>query len=265
MGAHVTTKEGVISVKGLSISVSHLTPPRPRPDPAPVIVFLHEALGSVRQWKDFPARLCAETRLHGLVMDRLGHGRSSPVPQPRSADYLREEGEESLALALRAAGIERPILFGHSDGGSIALYYAAAQPTTALIAEAAHVFVEPVTLAGIRQFGNTWATTNVSQRLAMSHGDKTDALFHNWHDTWLSPAFSGFDMRDRLPKIACPSLIVQGANDQYGSAAQVQAIVAGIGAAAQGWIIPSCGHIPHFEHDVAVIRKASDFLHEVLR
>jgi pimeloyl-ACP methyl ester carboxylesterase len=257
----VSTTSRSYSLEGHAVAASWLTPARVRGEP--VIVFLHEALGSIRQWKDFPAGLCAATELRGLVFDRLGHGLSSPLPGRRSPDYLREEGEDRLPEILRAAGIDRPVLFGNSDGGSIALYFAAAHAATAVICEAAHVVLEEFTLEGIRRFADSWATTDVAQRLARSHGDKTEALFHNWHDTWLSPAFARFDMTDRLSRITCPSLVIQGGLDQYGSAAQVKAIVDGIGAPARAWILPEAGHAPHLEQQELVIDRVRAFLSEV--
>jgi len=245
-------------VKGHALAARWLAPERCRA--TPVIVFLHEALGSIAQWKDFPDRLCATAQLRGLVFDRLGHGQSPPATEPRTPDYLREQGEEWLPELLAAAAIDRPILFGHSDGGSIALYYAAVAKPAALVTEAAHVFIEELTLQGIRAFGDSWTATDVARRLARHHGDKTEALFRAWHDGWLTPAFRAFDMTDRLGRITCPSLIVQGENDQYGSPAQIDAIVRGIGAPARRWLLPGCGHAPHLEHEALVVREVAAFL-----
>jgi len=261
---NVVRSEERLVVKGQPLAARWLAQARCR---APsVIVFLHEALGSVEQWKDFPDRLCAAAELRGLVFDRLGHGRSPPDTEPRTVDYLRAEGEERLPQLLAAAGVDRPILFGHSDGGSIALYYAAASAPgpAALIAEAAHVFVEELTLRGIRAFGDSWEATDVRQRLARYHGDKTEAVYRAWHDTWLTPPFRAFDMTDRLARIRCPSLIVQGDGDEYGSPAQVEAIVRGIGGAARPWLVPGCGHAPHLEQEALVTREVARFLREIV-
>ncbi|HEX2660745.1 MAG TPA: alpha/beta hydrolase [Polyangia bacterium] len=249
-------------VRGQGLAARWLTPERSTRDE--VIVFLHDALGSIEQWKDFPDRLCAVTGMRGLVFDRLGHGRSPPLSGPRTLDYLREQGEDWLPALLAAAAIEKPVLFGHSDGGSIALFYAAAHAPAALIAEAAHVFVEPLTLQGLRAFGERWATTDIRQRLERHHGDKTLALYSAWHDTWLSPPFAAFDMTARLPHITCPSLIIQGSDDPYGTVAQVEAIVGGVGARARAWLLPDTGHVPHLEQKELVARTVADFLADSL-
>jgi pimeloyl-ACP methyl ester carboxylesterase len=250
-------------VKGQALAVRRLTPQRCRAEP--VIVFLHDALGSIGQWKDFPDRLCALAQLRGLVFDRQGHGGSPPLTAPRTVDYLREQGEEWLPELLAAAGIECPILFGHSDGGSIALHYAAVAAPVALVAEAAHVFIEEITLQGIRDFGGRWASTDVAQRLARHHGDKTEAIYRAWHDTWLSGPFRDFDMTAVLGRITCPSLIIQGSDDPYGSPAQVEAIVRGIGAPARPWILPGRGHAPHLEAKAEVAQRVADLLAEAVR
>lgn len=250
-----------------TLAARHITPQDVRDD-APVLVFLHEALGSVGQWKDVPQRLCAATGLRGLVHDRIGHGASDPFEGPRTPDYLKREGEDWLPAVLKAAGITAPpVLFGHSDGGSVALYFAAAHPVAALITEAAHVFIEEITLQGIRDFGNLWDTTNIAEKLARYHGPNTEGVFRAWHDTWLTEAFYTFDMTSRLPAITCPSLIVQGENDQYGSPAQVHAIVSGINSTGAGtaeeWFLPDCGHIPHLECKDVVVARTRTFLESV--
>jgi pimeloyl-ACP methyl ester carboxylesterase len=246
----------LLSVRGSTIAACWITPARVRGQA--VIVFLHEALGSMTQWRDFPDGLCAALGLRGFLFDRVGHGQSGALPGPRTKDYLREQAEQWLPEILSLAAIDRPVLFGHSDGGSIALFHAAARPTAALITEAAHVFVEDVTLRGIRELGRTWVGTDLSQRLARHHGDKTEALFRAWHDTWLTPEFARLDMRAILPGIKSPALIMQGDGDQYGSEAQLRAIVAG----AQAWIVPGCGHAPHLEQKQKVIARIAGWLGE---
>lgn len=265
MNAHpaVHLDDVTLTVKGRRIAARRVTPAEARAD-APVIVFLHEALGSIGQWKDVPQRLCAATGLPGLVFDRLGYGGSDGLAAERTPDYLRAEGEEWLPATLEAAGIDAPpVLFGHSDGGSIALYYAAAHPTAAMVTEAAHIVVEDITLDGIRAFG--WEQfVAVRDKLARYHGDKTEAVWRGWHDVWLRPEFRAFDMTDRLPRITCPSLIVQGEGDQYGTPEQVHGIVRGIGAPAEAWFIPDCGHVPHLEHKDTVVARTKAFLERVL-
>lgn len=266
--AAVAMEDRRLDVLGRRLAARLLTPPGAAE--GPVIVFLHEALGSIGQWKDVPQRLCAATGLRGLVYDRLGYGGSDPLEAARTPDYLRAEGEDWLPAVLAAAGVTAPpVLFGHSDGGSIALYFAAAHPTAALVTEAAHVYVEEITLQGIRDFGaDLWEATDIRDKLARYHGAKTEAVYRAWHDTWLRPEFALFDMTDRLPAIACPALIIQGEDDQYGSPAQVTDIVAGITAggrgAARSWFLPGCGHVPHLERKDEVVAATAAFLAEVI-
>lgn len=264
--ASVVSEDLTLSVFGRRIAARRLTPPDAKA--GPMIVFLHEALGSIGQWKDFPQRLCARTGLPGLAYDRLGFGGSDPLEAERTLDYLRAEGEDWLPAVLEAAGVTAPpVLFGHSDGATIALYGAAALPTAALVTEAAHIVIEEITLQGIRDFGATlWPRADIRDRLARYHGDKTETVYRAWHDTWLRPEFAAFDMTGRLPFIACPSLILQGEHDEYGSARQVTETVAGIlsggRGAARGCFLPDCGHVPHLEHKDRVADLTADFLRE---
>ena len=151
-------------------------------------MFLHEGLGSVSQWRDFPDMLCGRLRLDGLAYDRPGHGRSAEAEQARTSRYLHREAYDVLPVVLDEAAATQPILLGHSDGGTIALLFAARYPRrcAAVITEAAHVFVEEPTLAGIRAVALAWGRTDLRERLARHHGDKTEALFRAWADTWLS-------------------------------------------------------------------------------
>ncbi|MCB0553122.1 MAG: alpha/beta hydrolase [Phaeodactylibacter sp.] len=222
------------------------------------LVFLHDALGSVAQWRNFPHTLAALTGRRAIVYDRPGHGGSSPFLEKRTQDYLQHEAWEVLPQLLNALSIEKPVLIGHSDGGSIALLYATRFPATAVITEAAHVFVEDTTLEGIRQ-----AVANrkkIVKRLRKYHGEKADVLFEAWAATWLDPAYKYWDIRTLLPAIACPVLVIQGAEDAYGSAAQVQAIVAAIETLATPLLIPGCGHIPHWEAEETLMIQIRKFL-----
>ena len=226
------------------------------------LVFLHEGLGSIAQWRDFPALLCRAAGLPGLVYERWGFAGSEPLVLPRPRDYLEREAERALPALLEACAIERPILVGHSDGGSIALLYAAAFPgrPVACITEAAHAFVEAVTLEGIRLAEATWRAGGLRERLARYHGDQAETLFRGWAETWLSDDFRNWNMVARLPAIACPLLAIQGADDEYGTAAQVEAIVAGTGGPAEALIVPDCGHSPHQQQQAAVLQAMARFL-----
>lgn len=227
---------------------------------------MHDSLGCVELWRDFPERLAAATQCNYLVYDRLGYGKSGPFENPvRDKHYLEAEAT-FLHQLLVEHNLEKVILFGHSDGGSIALLTAALFPERihALITAGAHVFVEEVTLAGIRAAQEAYTTTNLPQRLAKYHGAKTDALVKAWTETWLSPAFRDWNLTAFLPQITCPALIIQGEDDEFGTPAQVEAIVAGCSGPAQAWLIPGVQHNPHKEVPEEVIKKVEFFLEQFL-
>ncbi|AUH51177.1 alpha/beta hydrolase [Chromobacterium sp. ATCC 53434] len=231
-------------------------------DPArPCLVFLHEGLGCDTMWGGFPDRLCQATGLAGLVYDRQGYGRSEPLARPRTIHYLHEYALRELPAVLAACLPDRDyILIGHSDGGSIALLHAAEQPARlkGAITVAAHVFVEDATLAGVRTAVDAWRAGKLDGLLKY-HGDKAETLFHAWSDTWLSPAFAHWSIEYALPSIACPLLALQGADDQYGSAAQLDAI-AGQTRNGRQTTLPRCGHSPHLEAPQATQQAMADFI-----
>ncbi len=232
----------------------------------PWLVFLHEGLGSIAQWKDFPAALCAELGLPGLVYERWGFGRSEPLDGPRTSRYLHDEALCSLPDVLLACGIDDYVLVGHSDGGSIALIHAAAYPEgpRAAVTEAAHVFVEDVTLAGIRAAVEAWHGAGLRGRLARYHGAQVESTFAGWADTWLSEAFREWNIEAELPGIRCPLLVIQGEGDEYGTLAQVEAIARTVSGPAETLLIPGCGHVPHFQAREAVLAATADFVRRVL-
>lgn len=234
------------------------------PDAAPdgALVFLHEGLGSIPQWQGFPEAVCRAVGARALVYERWGFGGSERLVLPRPIDYLYREAEETLPQVLAACGIERPILVGHSDGASIALLYAAAYPErpTACVSMAAHVFVEDVTIAGIRDVVTRWQDGDLRDRLMRYHGDNTETVFHGWADTWLRPDFRAWNMVDRLPRVVCPVLVMQGEDDEHGSAAQVEAIARGVSGPAETVLIPGCGHSPHLQARDAVLTRIAAFI-----
>ncbi len=231
----------------------------------PTLVFLHEALGSIGQWKGFPEDLAAASGLPGLVYERQGHGRSSPLSLPRAGDYLRHEAEVVLPAVLAAAGIDRPVLCGHSDGATIALMYAAAFPEQAAgcplacVVLAPHVMVEEVTLAGIRAADQDPRAPEIRHRLARYHGDGAEDLWRAWTETWLRPGFAACEMRADLPRIACPVLAIQGEDDAYGSDDQITLIAAGASGPVETLFLPACGHHPHLEQRPAVVEECHRF------
>ena len=227
----------------------------------PVLVFLHEGLGCTAMWRDFPARLCAATGCEGLVYDRRGYGQSSPLGAARGIHYLHGYALNELPAVLAALLPERDYwLVGHSDGGSIALIHAAERPARlrGVITEAAHVFVEAVTLEGIRAAREAWEAGKL-KGLQHFHGDKTVNIFAAWADTWLEPSFAYWNIEYLLPAIACPVLALQGSGDQYGSAAQLAAI-AGKTPHGQQQMLPACGHTPHAEAADATLDAMRRFI-----
>lgn len=226
----------------------------------PVVVFLHEGLGSARLWRDFPDALCARTGCGGLVYSRRGYGASDPPPGGRGPDYLHREALDALPAMLAALGVARPILLGHSDGASIALIHAGAGHDVAgLVLMAPHVFVEEVTLAGIRSAKTAWDGTDLPQRLGRHHGD-AHRVFHDWHDTWTSPGFRNWNIEASLPAIAAPMLVLQGEDDAYGTAAQLEAIASQAGGGCETLLLPACGHAPHRDRRDDVLDAAARFI-----
>jgi pimeloyl-ACP methyl ester carboxylesterase len=227
-----------------------------------VIVFLHEALGSILQWKSFPETLCAALGMPGIIIERRGHGGSDPLPDiPRTARYLHDytlETKKTLDELLPAE--TKIVIVGHSDGGTIALLYARHFPKNllAICTMAAHTFVEPETLAGIGPAVNAYQAGKLDG-LKRIHGDKTDRLFYAWADTWRAGSFSSWDIREEIKGILCPVLALQGTNDQYGTAAQLDSI-AGAGNNVRTVLIPDCGHHPHIEAGPVVIKAIAEWL-----
>lgn len=214
----------------------------------PTWVFLHEALGSVGQWKSFPYELCRLTGCDGVVYDRVGNGKSTPLRKAWDLDFYRVEAEVLSAL-LEALNIRRPLLFGHSDGATIALKFAATFPdrVEGVVSEAAHVIIEDVTVQGISNARVQFHTTDLPAKLSRYHGEKTDALFRSWADTWLDPALADWNMLDDLHAIRCPVLIIQGDRDDYGSRRQVDAIAENVSGAVQILWLHGTGHSPHLQ------------------
>jgi len=224
----------------------------------PHIVLLHEGLGSVTHWRDFPHRLAAATGCGALIYSRRGYGASPPLEGPRTVDYLHQEAFHELPALLEEEHIERPVLFGHSDGASIALLHASRFPTAALVLEAPHVFVEEVTIEGVRKMKSAYETTDLSRRLARYHAD-VDGVFRGWNDIWLHPGFREWNIEAALDGIACPVLLIQGEQDEFATTAQLAAIKLRI-SAAETLLIPGCGHTPHREHPETVLMHAARFL-----
>jgi pimeloyl-ACP methyl ester carboxylesterase len=217
----------------------------PPPDAAPTLVFLHEGLGSVSAWRDFPRALADATGCGALAYSRAGYGASPPTALPRAVSYMHDEAK-SLPGLLHAHGVARPILVGHSDGASIALIAvgSGAVDAHALVLEAPHVFVEDVSVEGIAAAKRAFEAGELRARLARHHADVDDA-FRGWNDVWLSPAFRAWNIERELAGVRCPTLVVQGDRDPYGTMAQVDAIERGVAGPFERVILPGVGHAPH--------------------
>jgi pimeloyl-ACP methyl ester carboxylesterase len=233
----------------------------------PILVFLHEGLGSIPQWRDFPETLCRVTGCRGLVYERLGYGGSDRASLPRPDDFLEREAEQVLPAVLHACGIDRPVLIGHSDGGTIALRFASVFPERprGVITEAAHVMLDEVTVAGVTEVARRWSDGELRSRLQRYHGDNTETMFRGWADTWLRPERCAWSITDRLRTIVCPVLAIQGADDEHGLPAQLDAIVAGVSGPAEGFLVPDCAHASHHQARAVVLERMADFVRTLMR
>lgn len=232
----------------------------------PTIVFLHDSLGSIELWRGFPKKLGELTKCNVLVYDRQGYGKSSPfTTSKRNNDYLEIEADILLEV-LEDCRIDNAILFGHSDGGSIALIFGARYPSKVLgiITEGAHIFVEEQTLDGIKQAVKAYQKTNLKSKLEKYHGNKTDDVFWAWAGTWLSDKFSTWNIENYLPLVKCPVLIIQGEEDEYGSLKQVEGIANKISGVPTKLVLPHIKHTPHKEAPEVILRKSEDFISALL-
>jgi pimeloyl-ACP methyl ester carboxylesterase len=228
---------------------------------APVIVFLHEGLGSVSMWRDFPASFCTEHGFRGLVFSRYGYGQSTPKPADEhwAPDFMHRQAFDVLPLLLAHLHVERPWLFGHSDGGSIALLYASKFKPAGLVVVAPHILVEDVSITSIEQARDAYATTDLRTRLARHHANP-DSAFRGWNDVWLSPAFRAWNIEAELGTITCPVLAVQGEDDEYGTLEQIRGI-ARLVPHTELLVIPHCAHSPHRDQPETLSRAAGRFIH----
>jgi pimeloyl-ACP methyl ester carboxylesterase len=233
---------------------------------APTMLFLHEGLGSVAMWKDFPRRLCEAADLRGIVFSRPGYGRSTPrAPGERWApDFMHRQATELLPSLLAALGVdaraEPPWLFGHSDGGSIALIHAARLPgrVAGLVVVAPHILVEDVSIASIERARDAYAAGDLRQGLARYHDDP-DSAFGGWCGAWLDPAFRSWSIESELASIRCPVLAVQGVDDEYGTLEQVRGIARRV-PGTELLELPGCGHSPHRDRPDALIGAVARFV-----
>jgi pimeloyl-ACP methyl ester carboxylesterase len=232
----------------------------------PALVFLHEGLGSIRQWRDFPARLSAATGCRALIYDRYGYGQSDVLQEPRrTVNFMHEEGLKALPEVLSSLRIRNPVLVGHSDGASISLIHAGAgHEVRAVVAMAPHVFIEPVCLSSIEKAARTFETTDLPARLGKYHRDARKT-FYGWADVWLDPDFTGWDIRaDYLPGVRCPVLAIQGHDDEYGTMAQLDEIARRVAGRCELVKLEQCGHSPFKDQPEATLEKIIEFVNSIL-
>jgi pimeloyl-ACP methyl ester carboxylesterase len=246
---------------GRDVRVEHawIAPERER---APLVVFLHEGLGSLAMWKDFPQRLCDAAQVRGLVYSRPGYGRSTPrdAGQAWGLDFMHRQAHEVLPQLLQALGVsDKPWLFGHSDGGSIALLYAAefSDSLAGAIVLAPHIMVEELSVRSIAEARTAYLETDLKQRLAKYHDDP-DSAFWGWNDIWLHPPFKQWSIEREIEAITCPLLAVQGIDDEYGTLEQIRGIARRV-PQTQLLELPDCGHSPHKDQAQRVIDAARAF------
>ncbi|WP_273203858.1 alpha/beta fold hydrolase [Marinobacter subterrani] len=245
---------------GVELEVRRIQHEQPK---GPVLVFLHESLGSIALWRKFPETLAKATGCDALIYNRQGYGHSSDEELPRPHDYLEVAGHQWLPRLLDTLEIRDVVLIGHSDGGSIALVGAGAmgRRAKALVTMAAHIYVDHLTLAGIEEMAVRYRETDIRERLARYHGPRTDDLFNAWQTVWRDEGFqASMDFSRWLAAIKCPAMIIQGENDEYGVPEQVADIATGIGASAREVLLEDAGHSPHLEKTDQVVALISDFL-----
>ena len=250
-----------IEAGGGRFTIEHEWLGRERRD-QPLMVFLHEGLGSVSMWRDFPARLVDALGWRGPVYSRPGYGRSTPrsLDERWAPDFMHRQARDVLPALLRALDIDRPWLFGHSDGGSIALLHAAAFPShvAGLIVLAPHLFVEDVSIANIARAREAYVDGTLRAGLSKHHAD-VDSAFWGWNDIWLAPAFRSWNIAAELSTITCPVLAVQGLDDEYGTLAQIRGIVERV-PGTRSLELPDCRHSPHRDHPDQVIAAVRAFV-----
>ncbi len=236
------------------------------PKTATTLVLLHDSLGSVELWRDWPRLLAEQLQCNVMVYDRVGYGKSQPMQTAvRERNYLEQEGAflEQLRCVLQ---LEKIAVFGHSDGASIALWYGILYPehTTALVIEAGHVFVEEMTLKGVLDAKKAYEETDLRYRLVKYHGERVEKLCYAWFDIWLDPAYRDWTMVPELYRIASPLLFLQGDLDEYGTLAQVEETITHVSGIAEKYVFEQVGHIPHKEKKEQTMALIISFLESYL-
>jgi len=231
----------------------------------PSLVFLHEGLGSAGLWRDFPEALAARTGAGAIVYSRQGNGFSTPVAKPRGPSYMHDEALTVLPQLLDVLHVREAILFGHSDGASIAIVFAAEHPgaVRALVLEAPHLFVEPISVASIAAIRTQYETTSLRERMSRYHAD-VDKTFYGWNDIWLAPEFAQWNIEAYAARVRAPVLALQGVDDEYGTRAQIDAMAAVASGPVDCMLLAGCGHSPHRDRRELVESVAGDWIAERL-
>ncbi len=260
----MTNTEEFITVDGVRLECAWIN--RTRSAGKPHLVFLHEGLGCVALWRNFPQLLSDTLELPAFVYSRQGYGGSAPIALPRPVDFMHHEGLNVLPRVLDEAGIESAILVGHSDGASISIINTGGTGDPRIrgvVLLAAHIFNEEITVKSIEEAKVAFETTDLREKLKKYHGDNVDCAFWGWNGVWLNPDFLIWNIEEFLPKIAVPALAIQGEDDQYGTEAQVQGIAAGLGDNCVVKMISNCGHSPHLEQSEQTLSAIVDFVRPV--
>ncbi len=255
---------GAIVAYGRRLEAVAIGPP---PETAPTIVLLHEGLGCIALWRDFPQKLADATGSGVFAYSRAGYGRSDPVALPRPLDYMTREARDTLPVVLGAISFQRGVLVGHSDGASISAIYAALvddERVKGLALIAPHLFTEPPGLAAIAEAKLAYETGDLKARLARYHAH-VDAAFLGWNGAWLDPGFKDWNIESFVERWRTPALVIQGTDDQYGTLAQVRAIEARSPAPVKTLVLDNCRHSPHFEQPDATLDAIAAFCRGALR
>jgi len=238
----------------------------PTPEDAPTLIFLHEGLGSISMWKEFPQKLSWQTGCGALVYSRCGYGKSEKCELPRPLNFMHEEGLEVLPEIIERYRIQQYILVGHSDGASIALIHAASDSADKLLGivnEAPHVFCESLTISSIRKLRENFNSGNLRDRLKKHHKN-IDLTFNGWADVWLNVEFTKWNIESTLHRIKVPQLIIQGNDDEYGTLAQVEAIVRQSGGSVKTCFLENCNHSPHRDQQSKTLLVMTEFVRNLL-
>ena len=242
-------------------------PDRPRRFiPATTLVLLHEGLGSISMWGEFPEHLAHTTGYDVFVYSRLGYGKSDATTLPWQVDYMHVEGQKVLPQVLNNIQTQHFVLVGHSDGASIATIYAGDQPDPrllGLVLIAPHFFTENISLKSIRGALEAYEQGDLRARLERYHGDNTDNAFYGWNGAWLNPEFEKWDITEFLPEIRVPVLLIQGKQDQYGTEAQLREAEKRCNGYVMTAVIDDCRHAPHLEREIETLNKVNGFLRQI--